>query len=410
MTQLRFRRRRDRGKPPSEPPVTYSDEESAEDFVLEAFTCVPVAEDQVLLRIEGEWRRTPAAAPVLATRGGGGRTAVHSSLPGPAPGKAGTRWQAGFAVSVFVAERSTQFLLGVGNVFIPLPAPADAVDGEGPRAAPSGPPEPPEIRDLRNAWEQDADRRLADVRRMREQLAWREGELREQSTALDELRATEARQRDELMKLGQEQTRLESELTAVLRALAEEQSAAARAPEERERLAAEVTELRTELRTVTADLDSARSAGAAAAGEQQALQEHLNDLSSAAAIAREERDQALGQASAAAEEAQRLRDELESAAGRHEMELDAQLGELEGAASAHRRAREAACRRARPPGRVAGGSRPDPLRVRGAPGAGQRLGDVRHEAHAGPVGRGIRARGGPPGRGSSRPGRRAPSS
>src|SRR3954470_24027261 len=107
------------------------------DFAVESFECVPVDEENALLRVRGAWGEEPIPEPDLAVHVSG-RSMLYEPLPG-AGGEPGG-WQAGYAPPATEISRGARFSLRAGTRSVTLPVPSRSPDLRG-EPAKDQPPE-----------------------------------------------------------------------------------------------------------------------------------------------------------------------------------------------------------------------------------------------------------------------------
>src|SRR3954470_10343205 len=78
------------------------------DFAVESFECIPVDQENALLRVRGAWGEEPIPEPELVVHVSG-RSLLYEPLPGAGGDASG--WQAGYALPASEITRGSRFSL-----------------------------------------------------------------------------------------------------------------------------------------------------------------------------------------------------------------------------------------------------------------------------------------------------------
>jgi chromosome segregation ATPase len=305
--------------PPSELPVQSTRAAArALDFAVDSFECIPVDEENALLRVRGEWGEAPTSSPALAVHVSG-RTLLFEPLPAAPTAtdeQDSSSWQAGYALPAAEITRAARFSLKVGTRSVTLPVPersADLRHEETDDSATESDREPvsaggagvPDIQRITAWWAEDSERHIAALEQLR-------GELEVERSARADLYAEAVR-----LRAGEPDSETEiEELSAQLERAREVHEGDVAA---RDRLRRELEALTVVLSNVQDELRRATAVIEKQASDARAQQERLLELESRAGEAER----------AASEDAERVSDLMAQLEART-IERDGLARELEG--------------------------------------------------------------------------------
>jgi chromosome segregation ATPase len=340
------RRRRRRAEPARPTP-----QPSPLDFAFERFECVEVGGGQALARLAGTWRGDDVPdAPSLEARAAG-RSYVYRPLPAaPAERDAGdgpVTWQAGYALPMDLVGESTRFALRVQGRSIALPAPqVKTLPGVGREESDAAEAEPvealepvtaeaadegdevivdavvvedavaPALDSIQTWWIEDAERRLADLNRLRTQ-------LEEERSAREGLDAESA----EWQKTW---ATLDAKIFDLEERIGEAKAAARNRESELAAAARELQQVSTEFKEARAELQRAELAAKERASDATLLRRRA--LDAAAEVERREEARAALEAELT-KRREAHRDELSQVRVAHKHQLDAERAKVERAES-----------------------------------------------------------------------------